>query len=86
MENSEAMIADKLLRMQLHNARKARGLSQQDVSNLSGLSVSCISNIESGEDSSPTLRSLIKYCSALGIEMYIGMDTGKSKVDQTVAT
>lgn len=65
------MIADKLLRMQLADIRKSKHLTQKDVSMLSGLSESCISNIETGEQSSPTLRSLIKYMSALNIELYI---------------
>ena len=69
--NSDAMINDKLLRLQLTNARKAKHLSQKELSKLSGLSESCISNIESGESSSPTLRSLIKYTTALDIELTI---------------
>ena len=38
---------------------------------MTGLSTSCISNIESGETTSPTVRSLIKYATALGVELYI---------------
>lgn len=79
--NADAMIDDKMLRMQLTNARKAKKISQKELSKLSGLSESCISNIESGESSSPTLRSLIKYTNALGIEIYIGIDN-KSLQDQ----
>lgn len=71
MNNTDSMIADKLLRMQLADIRKSKHLTQKDVSMLSGLSESCISNIETGEQSSPTLRSLIKYMSALNIELYI---------------
>lgn len=69
--NSDAMINDKLLRMELANARKSKHISQKELSKLSGLSESCISNIESGESSSPTLRSLIKYTTALGIELNV---------------
>ena len=69
--NADAMIDDKMLRIQLYNARKAKRISQKELSKLSGLSESCISNIESGESSSPTLRSLIKYTNALGIELTI---------------
>lgn len=79
--NTDAMIDDKMLRMQLTNARKAKKISQKELSRLSGLSESCISNIESGESSSPTLRSLIKYTNALGIEIYVGFDN-KSLHDQ----
>lgn len=83
MKNTEAMITDKLIRMQLTNARKTRNMTQQQISELSGLSKSCISNIESGEDSSPTLRSIIKYCAALGIDLYVGIDNGSPDGDKT---
>ena len=69
--NTDALIADKLLRIQLSNFRWSKGLTQKQLSNISGLSESCISNIESGSDTSPTLRSLIRYTTALGIEFYI---------------
>ena len=82
MDNTEAMIADRTFRMQLTNARKAKKLTQKEVASMSGLSESCVSNIESGSDSSPTLRSLIRYASAVGIELYVGIDVGKGK-DQT---
>lgn len=71
--NTDAMINDKLLRMQLANARKSKNLSQKELAKLSGLSESCISNIESGESSSPTLRSLVKYTTALDIELSINI-------------
>ena len=71
MTNTDALIADKLLRIQLSNFRRSKGLTQKQLSNISGLSESCISNIESGSDTSPTLRSLIRYTTALGIEFYI---------------
>lgn len=69
--NTEMLIKDKLLRMQLANIRKQKHLTQQQVSEMTGLSTSCISNIESGETTSPTVRSLIKYATALGVELYI---------------
>ena len=71
--NTEMLIKDKLLRMQLTNIRKQKHLTQQQVSEMTGLSTSCISNIESGETTSPTVRSLIKYATALGVELYIGV-------------
>jgi transcriptional regulator with XRE-family HTH domain len=74
MNNTEAMIKDKTFRMQLTNARKAKKLTQKEVALESGLSESCVSNIESGSDSSPTLRSLIRYANAVGIEFYVGFD------------
>ena len=72
--NTDALVADKLIRMQLSNIRRSKHVTQKQLSEISGLSESCISNIESGTDSSPTLRSLIRYTSALGIELYIKTD------------
>ena len=69
--NTDALVADKLLRMELTNLRKSKHMTQKQLSELSGLSESCISNIESGSDSSPTLRSLIRYTTALGIDIYV---------------
>lgn len=72
LSNIDALAADKLLRMRLTNIRKSKHITQKQLSELSGLSESCISNIESGSDTSPTLRSLIKYATALGVEFNIG--------------
>ena len=55
LTNTDVLIMDKMLRMQLTNIRKSKHLTQKQLSELSGLSESCISNIESGSDSSPTL-------------------------------
>ena len=71
MDNTDLLVSDKLLRMQLASIRKSKKMSQKNLSKVSGLSESCISNIESGEQSSPTLRSLIRYATALGVEIYI---------------
>lgn len=78
--NADAMISDKILRMTLTNARKSRHISQKELSKLSGLSESCISNIETGESSSPTLRSLIKYATALDIELSVNFLNKNSQV------
>ena len=75
MNNTDALICDKLIRMQLLNARKSKHITQKQLAELSGLSESCISNIESGSDQSPTLRSLVRYATALGVEIYIGQDS-----------
>ena len=72
LSNVDALAADKLLRMRLTDIRKSKHITQKQLSELSGLSESCISNIESGSDTSPTLRSLIKYATALGVEFDIG--------------
>ena len=70
--NTENLIKDKLIRMELTNIRKSKHLTQDQISEISGLSKSCISNIESGESSSPTLRSLIRYVNALGVNIFVG--------------
>lgn len=70
--NTEFLIQDKLIRMQLTDLRKAKHLTQKQLSQISGLSTSSISNIESGENSSPTLRSLIRYANALEVNIFIG--------------
>lgn len=69
--NTDNMIADRLIRMQLVNVRKQKNLTQKQLSAISGLSESCISSIESDLDHSPTLRSLLRYANALDIKIYI---------------
>ena len=74
MDNTDFLIQDKLIRMQLTDLRKAKHLTQKQMSEISGLSTSCISNIESGENNSSTLRSLIRYASALFVKIFIGKE------------
>lgn len=66
---TENFISDKLTRMQLSSLRKSKGLTQKDIQESTGLSLTCISNIESGEGTSPTLKSIVKYLDAIGYEM-----------------
>lgn len=70
MNNIDVYIQDQFIRMRLTNIRKSRGLTQKQLSEMSGLSTATISNIESGENSY-TLRSLIRYAEALGYEINI---------------
>ena len=70
--NTECSIQDKLIRMQLTDLRKSKHLTQEQLSKESALSKSCISTTESGANSSPTLRSLIRYANALGVNIFIG--------------
>lgn len=63
---TENFISDKLTKMELVNLRKSNGFTMKDMKEKSGLSISCISNIENG---SPNLKSIIKYLDALGYEM-----------------
>ena len=88
MENIEISIQDRILRSQLANVRKAKHLTQEDVAKRSGLSISCISNIENGELSSPTLRSLLRYADALNVNLAVHLKANdrelKSTVDATI--
>lgn len=70
MNNTEVYFQDKFIRMKLSSVRKSKGLTQKQLSELTGLSTSTISNIETGENSYST-RSLIKYAEALGYEITI---------------
>lgn len=65
-------IEDKLIRMELLNARKSKKLRQQDIAAITGLSLPTISNIERGDyESGITLRSLIKYADAVGCKIFV---------------
>ena len=69
-------ISHNLLKMQMVEMRKAKHITQKELANISGLSESCISNIESQNDSSssPTLKSVMKYINALNGALYIRSD------------
>lgn len=66
--NTDILIKDKFLRQKLADIRHSKGLSQAEVAQLSGLSASTISNIESGSNSY-TMRSLLMYANALGYDI-----------------
>lgn len=70
MSNTELFIKDNYIRQRLSKIRKSKGLTQQQLSEISGISTSTISNLESGENSY-TLRTLIRYAEALGYELDI---------------
>ena len=65
MKNTEVYLEDTFLRKSLRDARSSKHLTQKELSDITGLSIATISNIESGEGS-PTLRSLILYANAVG--------------------
>lgn len=75
MNNTDVYIQDKFIRTRLANIRKSKGLTQKDLSDITGLSTTTISNMESGENSY-TLRSLIKCAEALGYEINIDKKVG----------
>lgn len=68
-DNMEQYISRRLTKMELSSMRKSRGITQKELSKVSGLSVQCISDIESENSGNPTLRSLIKYLECLGYEI-----------------
>lgn len=64
----ECHIASVISKMELKEAREHCNLTQAQVSEASGLSVKCISDIENSKGN-PTFRSLQRYLNALGYEM-----------------
>ena len=65
----ERYIDRRITKDELSEMRKAKGLSQKELSDMSGLSVRCISDIENPESGNPTLNSIIRYINALGYEI-----------------
>jgi transcriptional regulator with XRE-family HTH domain len=65
----EQFLSKRITKMQLSELRKSKGLSQKAMSELSGLSVQCISDIESFNSGNPTLKSIVKYLECLGYEI-----------------
>lgn len=65
----EEYISKRITKMQLGSLRKSKHYTQKELSALTGLSVQCISDIESENSGNPTLRSLMKYLDILGYEM-----------------
>lgn len=57
-----------LTKMELPCLRNYAGLTQKELSNITGLSIQCISSIESPRGN-PTYNSLTKYLNALGYEI-----------------
>lgn len=59
-----------LTKMDLQRIRKANKMTQKDVSQATGLSLQCISDIESANNGNPTLKSIIRYLNCFGYELY----------------
>ena len=68
-DETEQYISRRLTKMELAELRKSKGISQKELSKISGLSVQCISDIESANSGNPTLRSIIKYLECMGYEI-----------------
>lgn len=65
----EQYISKRLTKMELVQLRKSKGISQKEMAQVSGLSIKCISDIESMTGGNPTLRSIVKYLECLGYEI-----------------
>jgi DNA-binding XRE family transcriptional regulator len=58
---------------ELKAAREAKGLSLQDVTDLTGMDRSAISKLESGQRTNPTVETLIRYAEAVGKRLVVGL-------------
>lgn len=65
----EQFISRRLTKIQLVGLRKMKRITQKEMSEATGLSVQCISDIENEDGGNPTLKSMIKYLDCLGYEM-----------------
>lgn len=66
---TEEFISKRLTKMELSQLRKSKGISQKEMSKVSGLSTQCISDIESPNGGNPTLKSIVRYLECLGYEI-----------------
>lgn len=57
---------DKLIGSRISQARKAKQLTQENLAEFSGMSVSAISRIETGKNST-SLKTLCKFCDILDV-------------------
>jgi DNA-binding XRE family transcriptional regulator len=66
----EIYMNNHITKFELSRLRKMHKMTQKDVSNATGLSVQCISDIESETSGNPTLKSIIRYLNCFGYELY----------------
>lgn len=66
---AEVYIDQRISKMELYKIRKANKMTQKEVASATGLSVQCISDIESESSGNPTLKSLVKYLNCFGYEV-----------------
>lgn len=64
------LIKSNILKMQLINARKAKHLTQSDISKKSGLSLTSVHNIESF-DTNVTIDSMQRYADVVGAKIIL---------------
>lgn len=71
----ELYIDNRVAKFELSKLRKAHKMTQKQVAEATGLSVQCISDIESETGGNPTLKSIIKYLNCFGYELYFQKKT-----------
>lgn len=71
----ELYMDTRLSKFELSRLRKSHKMTQKEVSNATGLSIQCISDIESETSGNPTLKSIIKYLDCFGYELYFQKKT-----------
>ena len=66
----EIYMNNRIAKFELASLRKAHKMTQKQVAEATGLSVQCISDIESETSGNPTLKSIIRYLNCFGYELY----------------
>ncbi len=65
----EVFLAEMAFKQELIEARKAKNLTQQDISNYTGLSQQAVSRMEKGAGG--TIETVIRYLNAIGFSLAI---------------
>lgn len=79
----ELFLAEMEFKQQLIDARKKKGLTQNDVSRLSGLSQQAVSRLEKGKGA--TVETILKYLNSIGYVLEIKEVDKNNKNDSKVA-
>lgn len=66
----ELYMNTRITKAELSCLRKAAHFTQKDVAAATGLSIRCISDIESEDSGNPTLKSVMRYLACFGYELY----------------
>ena len=61
------------LLVQLKAAREAKGLSLADLTDLTGMDRSALSNLETGQGEDPTVETLARYAEAVGKRLVVSL-------------
>ena len=65
----ETYISQRISKAELSKIRKRSKMTQKEVAKVTGLSVQCISDIESESQGNPTLKSIVRYLNCFGYEL-----------------